>query len=121
MNIKQIILASAFALTSTAAITAQAHARLENTEPKAGSTLDSAPKVVRLQFNETLEPAFSKVRLSDGANAELALPKVELDKSDSKTMIATLPALHSGEYHVQWSAMTHDGHKAKGEFTFEVK
>ncbi|MFL6672368.1 MAG: copper homeostasis periplasmic binding protein CopC [Massilia sp.] len=121
MKTKQIFLAGAFALASTAAMTAQAHAKLESSEPKAGSTLGSAPKVVRLRFNETLEAAFSNVKLSDAANGQVALPKVELDKADGKTMIATLPPLHPGEYHVQWSAMTHDGHKAKGEFTFSVK
>jgi methionine-rich copper-binding protein CopC len=36
-------------------------------------------------------------------------------------MVAQLPLLSAGEYHVQWSAMARDGHKAKGEFTFRVR
>jgi methionine-rich copper-binding protein CopC len=101
--------------------TAQAHAKLETSEPKASSTLDSAPKAVRLQFNEPLEPAFSKIMLRDAANNEVALPKAEVDKSNAKVMSVPLPALRPGEYQVQWSTVSHDGHKAKGDFRFRVR
>lgn len=109
------------ATLAVAAGTVQAHARLEASEPKASSTLDSAPKVLRLQFNETLEPAFSKVTLRDAANRDIALPKAAPDKTHTKQMSVSLPPLASGSYRVLWSTVTHDGHKTKGEFTFRVK
>lgn len=104
-----------------AAGAAQAHAKLEASEPEASSTLDTAPKALRLQFNEALEPAFSKIMLRDGADHEVALPKAEVDKANPKTMAVGLPALGPGQYRVQWSTVTHDGHKTKGEFSFRVR
>lgn len=121
MSFKRIIGASVIVLVAAAASTAHAHARLESSAPQAGSTVASAPKQVRLKFNEALEPAFSKIRLTDAKNAEIALPRTEVDKADQTVMAAPLPVLGSGTYHVQWTTMTHDGHKAKGEFTFQVK
>lgn len=36
-------------------------------------------------------------------------------------MTAALPPLSAGAYRIRWSAMTHDGHKTKGEVTFKVR
>ena len=103
------------------ASTAFAHARLEASDPKAGSVLAAAPKTVRLTFNEALEPSFSKIAVVDAANAAVAVSHVDVDKSNPKVMTATLPPLPAGQYRVQWSAVTGDGHKVKGEFGFSVK
>ena len=121
MNIKQLLVAAAIAFAGVSAGTAQAHATLQSSQPQASSTLDSAPKAIRLQFNEALEPAFSKITLSDSSTKQIPLPKTELDKADSKAMVATVPALGPGQYHVKWSTLTRDGHKTKGEFDFTVK
>lgn len=109
------------ATLAIAAGSVQAHARLEASEPKAASTLDSAPRLLRLQFNEALEPAFSKVALHDAADRDIALPKAVPDKARPKEMAVPLPPLGAGTYRVLWSTVTHDGHKSKGEFTFRVK
>jgi methionine-rich copper-binding protein CopC len=114
-------LLTAAVLAATAASAAQAHAKLEASEPKASSELDKPPAQIRLRFNEALEPAFSKIRLIDGGNAEVRLAAIAVDKSDPKTMVATLPSLQSGQYRVQWSTVTHDGHKTRGEFSFRVR
>jgi methionine-rich copper-binding protein CopC len=79
------------------------------------------PKQIRLQFNEQVELAFSKITLVDQAGKILAPSSVELDKSNPKIIIATLSPLGSGSYRVQWSALTRDGHKVKGEFPFRVR
>jgi methionine-rich copper-binding protein CopC len=102
-------------------VTAQAHAKLQTSEPQAGSTLASAPKELRLKFNEGLEPAFSKIKLTNDKNAEITLQHAEVDKADPSMMAAAVPALRSGTYHVQWTTMTRDGHKTKGDFTFKIK
>jgi methionine-rich copper-binding protein CopC len=54
-------------------------------------------------------------------NNEIPVTATTVDKADPTVMTAPLPPLSSGEYHIQWSTMTHDGHKAKGEVTFKVK
>lgn len=104
-----------------AASLALAHAKIESSEPMPDSTLQAAPKSIRLHFNEALEPAFSKIELFDAQQLALVLPKVAVDTEDPKTMSTPIPALTSGKYSVHWSAMTHDGHKVKGQYSFAVK
>jgi methionine-rich copper-binding protein CopC len=120
MSFQRFLIASAFAL-ATATSTAQAHAKLQASDPKAGSTLGTAPKQIRLQFTEALEPAFSTIKLTDASNAEVPLPPAKVDPVDPKALQTPLPALRAGTYRVQWSAMTHDSHKVKGELTFKIK
>ena len=56
--------ASAALLIALAATGAWAHAALRESDPPAGATLTAAPKQIRLQFNEALEPAFASVKLT---------------------------------------------------------
>jgi methionine-rich copper-binding protein CopC len=121
MNTKKIV--AVLALIAAAGVTsvAQAHAKIEASEPKPDSEMQGAPKAIRLHFNEALEPAFSKIELFDPRQAAVVLPKVAVDKEDPKTMSTTVPALTPGRYSVRWVTMTHDGHKAKGQYSFTVK
>jgi methionine-rich copper-binding protein CopC len=121
MNKKNIFAAIMLVAAGAAVSVAQAHAKIASTEPKADSELQSAPKEIRLQFNEALEGAFSKIELVDANEAAVQLPKAAVDKSDPKVMFTAVPALQPGQYSVRWSTMTHDGHKAKGQFSFKVK
>jgi methionine-rich copper-binding protein CopC len=121
MPIKPFLAVITFALASAVTSSAFAHAKLQSSDPQAGSTLDAAPKQVRLKFNDALEPAFSKIKLTGPQNNGIAVTATTVDKSDPTVMSAPLPPLSAGEYHIQWSTMTHDGHKVKGEVTFKVK
>lgn len=121
MSIKHILAVTTFALASAVTSSAFAHAKLQSSDPQAGSTLASAPKQVRLKFNEALEPAFSKIQLTGPQNNEIPVTGTAVDKADATVMTAQLPALSAGEYHIHWSTMTHDGHKTKGDVTFTVK
>lgn len=110
-------IAMAMALSSAA----HAHATLERSTPKANAIVEAAPKELRLQFNEPLEMAFSSVKLFDAQGAAVTPLSVASAKDSPKSMVATLPAMASGAYRVQWTALTRDGHKVKGEFAFRVK
>jgi methionine-rich copper-binding protein CopC len=110
-----------FALASVVSASAFAHAKLQSSDPQAGSTLAAAPKQVRLKFNEALEPAFSRIRVTGPQDKELPVAATTVDKADPTVMTAALPALSAGEYHIRWTAMTRDGHKVKGEVAFKVK
>jgi hypothetical protein len=121
MSIKHVLAMSTLALASVVTSSAFAHAKLQSSDPQAGSTLESAPKQVHLKFNEALEPAFSKIQVTGPQNGEVAVGPTVIDASDPTAMAAPLPQLSSGEYHIRWTAMTHDGHKMKGEVTFKVK
>jgi methionine-rich copper-binding protein CopC len=121
MKMKHLLAAGALALASAAVSTVHAHARLEASEPAAASLVSTAPKEVRLQFSEILELPFSKIKLVDSRNVVIEPSRIELDKANPKAMIATVPPLQPGQYRVQWSTVTRDGHKVKGEFWFKVK
>ena len=121
MKTNHIVAVMTLIAAAGAASLAQAHAKMESAEPTPDSALQAAPKAIRLHFNEAIEPAFSKIALSNAQQVAIALPKVVVDKDDPKTMSATVPALTSGSYSVRWSTMTHDGHKAKGQYSFTVK
>lgn len=116
MNTKHFLAVAVMASSAAFTAPAFAHAKLLATQPKANSVVATAPQVVRLQFNEPVELAFSKVKLADGT----AL-KLEVDKDDPKTVVATLPPLKLGPHRVQWTMLTRDGHKVKGEFAFHVR
>jgi len=121
MSIKRVLAVTVFGLATVVTTSALAHAKLQSSDPQAGSTLGAAPKQVRLKFNEALEPAFSKIKLSGPQKNEIPITATSVDKADPTVMTAPLPALSPGEYHIRWSTMTHDGHKTKGEVTFKIK
>ena len=121
MSIQRILAVATFALASATTSSAFAHAKLQTSDPQAGTAIASAPKQVRLKFNEALEPAFSKITLAGTDHKEIAVTAVAVDKDDPSVMTAQLPALPAGEYRILWSAMTHDSHKMKGEVPFTVK
>ncbi len=98
-----------------------AHGKLENAVPAAGSTLDAAPDALRLTFNEDLESTFSTVKVSDANGAVVTKEKAKVDASNPRVLAIALPKLSSGSYSVQWVVMTHDAHKTKGTYTFQVK
>lgn len=121
MNMKHVLLALGTAAAALAAPAVLAHAKLQSSQPAANSTVSPAPAQVRLQFNEPLELPFSKVKLVDEKGAVVEAAKLAADPADAKALIATTPGLHAGAYRVQWTTVTRDGHKVKGEFPFRVK
>ena len=94
-----------------------AHAKLLSTSPAAGAELAAAPKVLTLDFNESVQLAVLKV---SSAGKEVPVP---YDSGASASHVAVpLPALAPGSYQVRWSALTvDDGHVVKGVFSFVIK
>jgi methionine-rich copper-binding protein CopC len=110
--------AAAIALVPVAAF---AHGKLESAVPAAGSTLETTADSLRLTFNEDLESTFSTVKVSDSTGAAVTREKAKVDASNPRVLTVALPKLSSGSYSVQWAVMTHDAHKTKGTYTFQVK
>lgn len=98
-------------------LAAQAHAKLLSTSPAAGAELAAAPKVLTLDFNESVKLAVLKV---SSAGKDIVVP---YDGGASESHVAVpLPALAAGTYQVRWSALTvDDGHVVKGSFSFVIK
>lgn len=120
----------AFAAVATVALAlaagpALAHAKLLSELPAAdgaaSAPLSTTLTDVRLAFSESLNLAFSKLVVTDGAGAKVALGALSLDPKDDKVLIAPLTAtLPVGEYKVDWTAVSNDGHKTTGTYAFKV-
>ena len=105
---------------STVASFAQAHAKLESTTPSADSFVGS-PKLIQVHFNEAVETKMSSIKLatSDGT----AVPAMSMNDVKDPATLAIMPnaPLKAGLYKVTWSAVTDDGHKTQGTFSFTVQ
>ena len=98
---------------------AQAHTKLQKSEPADGATLTAAPTSVQLFFNEKPDPKVSKVTLVGPAgNVELG-PAHSMAEKD--LMAAVKGALGNGKYTVNWQTAGKDGHVLKGSFSFTVQ
>lgn len=121
MKAKNLLVSILAAAGCALSVPALAHTKLESSMPQANAVVAAAPTQVRLQFSDPLELPFSKVKLVDEKGAVVEASKIAVDSTDPKALVATVPALRSGAYRVQWSTVTRDGHKVKGEFAFRVK
>jgi len=100
---------------------ASAHAFLDRADPRVGSTVRSAPSVVRMWFTERLEPAFSKAQVLDESGRRVDRGDVQFDESSGKEMHVSLPSLPAGTYKVVWRVLSVDTHVTEGDFTFHVR
>ena len=100
--------------------TAFAHAHLVSSEPAANAEV-AAPTEVTIHFTEPLEPAFSRIELSDASGKPAVPAAAEVDKTDAKMLHLALPQLTAGRYGVHWTAVATDGHRTQGDFAFIVK
>ncbi len=100
-----------------------AHAKLQRADPKPGSIMTAAPKVVRAWFNEELETRRSALTVWDakGKRVDDGKGGVDLNDMDRKSMLATLKAVGPGTYTVRWTAVSaDDADVAKGSFRFTI-
>jgi copper resistance protein C len=100
--------------------TAAAHGVLERSDPRAGSTLRSAPSQVRLQFTGAIEPAYSRVHVLDGVGRRVDLGDSTVDPTNPALLRVSLPTLPAGRYKVAWRVLSVDSHLTEGDFTFRV-
>ncbi len=108
------------ALLLAAAAAAGAHAFLERADPRVGSTVKTPPAQVRLWFTQPLEPAFSTVRVLDGAGRQVDKQNVAVDPGKPELLTVSMPALGPGTYKVIWRVLSVDTHVTEGDFTFTV-
>jgi len=111
-------MAATFGLVPALAL---AHGKLELATPAADSVVNASPAALRLTFNEELEAAFSNATVANANGMVVSKEKAKVDASNPRALTVAVPKLSSGSYAVHWTVMTHDGHKTKGDYKFEVK
>lgn len=100
---------------------AHAHAHLLSAVPPADGTIAKAPSELDLNFSEELNLKFTGVKVIGPDGAEVKVDSEMLMNGD-KTFMATLKGeLAAGPYKVNWHALSRDGHKTQGSYSFTVK
>ena len=113
------LLVAAF-LAAIAPSPAVAHAQLDRAAPPVGATVKSPPQEISLIFSERVVPGLSSIRLS-GLAGPLDTGPIVGDSADRRRLILHLPHLLApGRYRVRWTAVSVDGHRTEGDFTFSV-
>jgi len=93
-----------------------AHSQLLASTPASGSEV-TAPTELVLSFSEAIEPALSKAELTCAEGKISGLGQSRVD-ANGKTLRISLPPLPPGKCEVSWIAVSVDGHRTHGEFTF---
>ncbi len=109
--------------TPSRASVALAHAYVIGSDPVDGSTVSSAPAVVRIFFNEAIGSAsVADVFAPDGQVVDAApssISRINLRELD--TALASPGSLPQGGYTVRWTALSDDdGHTTHGVIGFNV-
>ncbi|WP_340616335.1 CopC domain-containing protein YobA [Xenorhabdus entomophaga] len=101
---------------------ALAHAHLKDQIPAENTTVEAAPQTITLSFSERIELGFSKVKLTGPEKTAIKTGKLELDpETKTKLILPVEGKLAAGEYSVDWSVLSVDGHKTKGAYNFTVR
>jgi len=109
-------------LAASVVLPVAAHAYLERARPVAGSIVRESPRELTLWFTQRIEPAFSEVRLLDGAGKQAeGVGTPHIDGAEGKVLRVALPKLAAGSYRVKWRVVSVDSHVSEGEFAFDVE
>jgi len=112
---KPLLAAACFCFIAHGA--AYAHASLLHASPAADSIVSAVPQEVTLTFTDTLEAAFSNLKVTDGNGVEVSQGKAQVNNN---TMRVGLRSLSAGVYKVNWRAVSTVTHRTDGTFTFRI-
>jgi copper transport protein len=114
---RRLLLVGLLALAFPA--TASAHATLVKTEPQYGTRVEQAPKVVRLEFDQSVDALPNAVRVYS-AKGRLLSGRTRITTGD-RVLVVPVSSLPRGGYTVRWRAVSADGHVVSGVYTFGVR
>ncbi len=99
-----------------------AHARLLRSEPAAGASLAESPRSLRLVFSERPVAELTRIWLTRANGDRFLLGVPQRDSADQRALdFALATPLAGGNWRVDWSTASRDGHVIKGSFNFTVE
>lgn len=113
-TLQRLVSAILLWLVMTAA--ASAHASLNTTEPRDGSVVSTAPRVMVLTFSEPVSPTSLKLTRPDGSIA----PLKSFVLKDKAVEITPPGDLKDGSYLLSWRVVSEDGHPIGGSVVFSI-
>jgi len=115
--VRQLLAAAFVALVLPG--TAAGHATLIGASPGTQSTLDAAPAVVALRFDQTVTATATGIDVFSPSGRRIAGPTVR--SANGRVLTTRLHGARRGEaYTVRWRATSSDGHTGSGVYTFGV-
>ncbi|WP_407160118.1 copper resistance protein CopC [Bradyrhizobium sp. STM 3557] len=114
---RRISMVAAAILVLLFAVDAHAHAELDHAEPRVGNRVATPPREVTLWFTQKLEPAFSRITVTNAAGERVDSGKTRVSGNQ---MSVSLRGGGAGTYHVNWHVLSVDTHTTDGNFTFQV-
>ncbi len=119
---KALVFAAALGAAAATGVAAEAHAVLRSGDPAPAAVVKTAPKTLRLQFNEAVIPKFTRLTVAGPDGRPLHAGPVSVDRKNKTVVTAPLHGAGApGVYKVQWTAATGDMHKMTGAYTFTVR
>ncbi len=100
---------------------ALAHAHLASATPAVNGTVTTAPSELDLKFSEDLNLKFSGVKVTGPDKAAVETGEATLMENNTVLMVPLSGMLGAGTYTVDWHALSADGHKTHGSYSFTVK
>src|SRR5579864_4245684 len=112
----------AFALWLLVPSLASAHAHLVQADPAPNSVIAQAPAVASFLFDEPLNPALTRVQITNAAGRSVTASKGYLAPGhNGEFWQLPLPRLAAGTYSVFWTSESSlDGHIMSSFYTFDV-
>jgi copper transport protein len=98
---------------------AWAHATLERTVPHFGTRLQASPKVVKLEFDQSVDALPNAIRVFTAKGRTVS--GVTSTSADKRTVSVPVSRLSRGAYTVRWRVVSADSHVVSGVFTFGVR
>ncbi|HZK06526.1 MAG TPA: copper resistance CopC family protein [Actinomycetaceae bacterium] len=99
------------------AVPAHAHDYLVDSTPASGETYDTAPAQIELEFSADIIPASPALLIQD---ADLAVVWEGEPELNGRFATAPFPELAAGEYRLNWSLVSSDGHRVEGTIPFTL-
>jgi len=96
-----------------------AHSFPKQTHPAAGSTVNSPPSEVAIEFDSPVRALSVKLQVLDSTGVDETAGATVVSK-DRHCVSAPLKLLKPGEFTVKWKVMAQDGHGSEGSFSFMV-
>lgn len=99
---------------------ALAHAFLDHSDPSAASALAAPPTHVEAHFDNPIQPAHSKLHVLNQNGADVTAGPASAGDGNRSLTVALKP-LAPGQYFVKWTAVSADGDRTIGAFSFSVR
>ena len=101
-------------------LVSSAHTHMEKSSPEKGAQLATAPAAVELWFSGKVAAEWSTIEVTDAGGKRVDKGEVS-SGDDPKHLGIELQPLPAGSYDVHWNAISGDGHRVKGSFSFVVQ